>query len=116
MIKEESFEGCVRFLSYLIDYILDYKPKIEHGQTMSYYSWIVKFEKIDSYFTVWEVKSDGDGFVEGINYAISIINEQEELCDKFGVKPIYPQFDQKIVISKGVYEGLSIDASSIFLT
>lgn len=32
------------------------------------------------------------------------------MCSKFNVSPVFPQFSQNIVISKGVYEGLGVDA------
>jgi len=38
------------------------------------------------------------------------VNEQESACNKYGVSPTFPTFNQNIVISKGVYEGLGIEA------
>lgn len=111
LVQGNFEEDYVRLIKYLIDYVLDYQPKIEPEQTISYHSWLVKLNKTnDSHLAIWEASSNGEGFVEGIRYASKVINEQEEMCEKYDVTPVFPQFNQNVVISKGVYEGLGVDA------
>ncbi|WP_374018011.1 hypothetical protein ABU162_28710 [Paenibacillus thiaminolyticus] len=111
VLDQENSQECLNFLKYFIDYCLDYKPRINPEQTIAYHSWLVQLcHSSDSLLSVWEAKSDGDGFREGISYASKVIKEQVELCNKFDVSPDFPQFSQNIVISKGVYDGLGINA------
>ncbi|RJG26979.1 hypothetical protein [Paenibacillus thiaminolyticus] len=111
VLDQENSQECLNFLKYFIDYCLDYKLRITPEQTIAYHSWLVQLcHSSDSLLSVWEAKSDGDGFKEGISYASKVIKEQVKMCNKFDVSPGFPQFSQNIVISKGVYEGLGIDA------
>jgi hypothetical protein len=107
----KEVEEYLRVFKYLVDYVLDSKPKITPEQTISYHSWLLKFVKFShSILDIWEAERQGNGFVEGVEYAIQVINEQADECSKHGVKPSFPNFGQNIVISKGVYEGLGVDA------
>lgn len=111
VLNQDSIQDCIRFIQYFIDYCMDCTPQIMPEQTISYQSWIVQLsESSNSTLTVLEAKSNGDGFVEGISYASKVISDQEEMCKYFRTEPIYPLFNQNIVISKGIYEGLSVDA------
>lgn len=107
----KEIDQYFRVLKYLIDYVLDSKPKITPEQTISYHSWLLKFVKCsDSVLDMWEAEWKGSGFVQGVEYALQVTNEQEVECRKYGVAPSFPTFGQNIVISKGVYEGLGVDA------
>ncbi|WP_147473944.1 immunity protein Imm33 domain-containing protein [Chryseobacterium nematophagum] len=98
-------------LKYIIDYIINDKPSISNDQTIAYYSWLLQFRSIDQkYFDLYEVISNGEGFIKGCDIAISIIRSQSEICAKHNLIPIFPTFSQNIVISKGVYEGMDIEA------
>lgn len=112
LLKKNKLEQeYLRVLQYLINYILDEKPVIKNSQTISYYSWLIKVIKESSgYFAIFEANNDGSGFDEGADTGISIINEQEYECKKYNETPYFPTFNQKIAISKGVYEGLPVDA------
>ncbi|MBJ6362368.1 hypothetical protein ACFOQM_13825 [Paenibacillus sp. GCM10012307] len=111
VLNQGNSQDCMGFLKYFIDYCIDYKPQIKPEQTIAYYSWLVQLSSSSSsVLTVQEAKGNGDGFTEGISYASKVIREQEDICAKFDVNPVFPQFSQNIVISKGVYEGLGIDA------
>lgn len=104
-------EEYFKVFMYLINYILDSKPKITPEQTIAYHSWLLKFVNYsESELDIWEAERQGNGFVEGAEYAIQVINDQEEECLKYGVSPLFPTFGQNIVISKGVYEGMGVDA------
>lgn len=104
-------EDYLRVIKYLIDYVLDYQPIIKGEQTISYHSWLLKFKQVTNlYYEIWEANSEGNGFTKGVDYSIKVIKEQENLCKQYGVSPIFPTFNQNIVISKGVYEGLGVDA------
>ncbi|WP_207892449.1 immunity protein Imm33 domain-containing protein [Paenibacillus pinisoli] len=111
ILNQGNNQDCMRFLKYFIDYCIDYKPQIKPDQTISYYSWLVKLiNSSTAVLTIQEAKDNGEGFTEGISYASKVIREQEEICRIYDVSPVFPQFSQNIVISKGVYEGLGIDA------
>lgn len=105
-------DSCINVLQYLIDYVLDDSPEIVPDQTFGYHSWALKFcQTNDShYLEIWEAKSDGSGFVEGVDYALKVTQEQINKCNEYDVLPTFPNFNQKIVISKGVYEGYNVDA------
>ena len=111
IINQGNIQECMSFLKYIIDYCIDYKPLIIPEQTIAYHSWLVRLSNSsDTLLTVQEAKSDGDGFIEGISYASKVINEQTQMCNELNANPIFPQFSQNIVISKGVYEGEGIEA------
>jgi len=100
-----------KVIEYIVDYIFDFKPIIRNEETISYHSWLLKFKQnTDFYYDVWEANIDGSGFSEGIEYSVKVISEQTEECKKVSVIPCFPKFSQYVVISKGVYEGLRVDA------
>ncbi|RTE09650.1 hypothetical protein EJQ19_11225 [Paenibacillus whitsoniae] len=41
---------------------------------------------------------------------MKVVQEQKQECQEYGATAIFPIFNQMIVISKGVYEGLAVDA------
>ncbi|NQX64194.1 hypothetical protein HQN88_35725 [Paenibacillus qinlingensis] len=41
---------------------------------------------------------------------MKVVQEQKQECQKFGATPLFPIFNQMIVISKCVYEGLAVEA------
>lgn len=111
LIQLKTNDEYFKVLKYLINYVLDCNPTIKSEQTIAYHSWLLKFVEIsDLYYEIWEANKDGINYVIGVDYSIKVINEQEEECRKAGVTPIFPIFDQKIAVSKGVYEGLAVDA------
>jgi len=106
--EEDDYQNI---LKYLIDYIVKSKPKITDNQTIAYYSWLLQFRVLEQkYFDLYEVTSNGDGFIKGCDLSISIIGNQSELCASYNLVPLFPNFSQNIVISKGVYEGMDIEA------
>ncbi|WP_223193095.1 immunity protein Imm33 domain-containing protein [Paenibacillus sedimenti] len=110
-IKKRLQDEYVELIRYLIDYVIDAKPSITPDQTIAYHSWLVKCCELSELdYEIWEVQSNGEGFVEGADYAIKVVQEQKQECQKYGATPIFPIFNQMIVISKGVYEGLAVEA------
>ena len=109
--KSCSEEEYCRLLNYLIDYVLDDQPQLVSGQTISYHSWLLKLQKISEFeCELWEANRNGDDFKIGVEYALQVVRDQEEECKKHDVIPQFPTFSQNIVISKGVYEGLGVEA------
>src|SRR6185503_16050592 len=103
--NEQPINYYIELLKYIIDYILRYQPRIFPNQTIAYYSWILKFvESAPNEFSVWEAESKGIDYIEGVDYSIEILKSQRAVCLSHGVEPKFPKFDQKIVISKGIYE------------
>ncbi|NJL75156.1 MAG: hypothetical protein HC892_09095 [Saprospiraceae bacterium] len=80
------------------------------GQTIAYYSWLLKLvsDETDFFYDIEEVKVDGSGFQAGVNQAIKTYLSQKEESLLRSAIPSFPNFGQKIVISKGVYEGLNV--------
>ena len=110
LIKDKSIEQYTEVLEYLINYFIEYKPLIRNEQTIAYHSWLLKIVINNQLIYLYEVKKDGEGFIEGIDNAIGIINEQKLECVKYNVAPSFPTFSQMIIVSKGVLEGERIDA------
>ncbi|MCM3630406.1 hypothetical protein M3194_24030 [Paenibacillus glycanilyticus] len=110
-IKKRSHDEYVELIRYLIDYVIDSKPSIKPDQTIAYHSWLLKCCELSKLnYEIWEVQSNGEGFEEGADYAIKVVQEQKQECQKYGANPQFPIFNQMMVISKGVYEGLAVDA------
>lgn len=110
LIKKEEENQYIRILNYLLNYFTDYKPVINDGQTIAYHSWLLKFIIVADIINVYEVQPNGDGFTEGVDYAIGIITEQELECIQHNTTPLFPLFNQMVVISNGVLDGMDIDA------
>lgn len=101
----------ISVIKYIIDYIVTENPSISEDQTIAYYSWALQFKlENESYYDLYEVEINGEGFHKGCDLAISIISSQSELCFQYGVVPLFPSFSQSIVISNGVYERKDIEA------
>jgi hypothetical protein len=110
-IKERAGDHYGEVLKYIIDYILSSEKMILANQTIAYYSWILKFVTVsEGMYSLYEADSTGEDYVEGIDYAIKVVNEQKQECAKIGVTPNFPAFNQMIAISKGVYEELPTEA------
>jgi hypothetical protein len=111
VIKEWPVQSYWNVLAYLAEYIVEHRASIQNEQTIAYHSWMLRFTlDIESNLNLYEIASNGEGFAEGVDYAIKVINEQIEVCKEFNASPIFPIFTQKIVISEGVYEGLTTEA------
>jgi len=111
LIKEQSIDNYYDVLRYLISYSIDSRPDINPDQTISYHSWILKFVlESDSFYNLWEASYDGANFVEGVDYSIQVVTEQEKVCKDFFALASFPTFNQMVVISQGIYEGLSVEA------
>jgi len=110
VLKSSKKDYCY-LVKYLIDFVLDYKPKLESCQTVAFYSWLLRLvnDKNDSFYDIEEVVNDGSGFQIGADEAIRTYNSQKKECLLKNVSPNFPDFEQKIVISKGVYEGLDVE-------
>lgn len=97
-------------IKYIIDYIIDSKPIISENQNIGYYSWLLQFRlDDDQYYDLYEANSDGSGFNKGCDTAISVVREQSEICWQQNLIPLFPTFNQSVVISDGVYEGKDVE-------
>jgi hypothetical protein len=100
----------IEVIKYLIDYIIDHQPTLVDKQNIGYYSWLLQIHSNDSnYFDLYEVSEGGETLNEGCDLTISIIRSQSETCFQCELVPLFPNFNQQIVISKGVYEGKDIE-------
>ncbi|MEG0577534.1 MAG: hypothetical protein RR500_06705, partial [Bacilli bacterium] len=95
-------ENYIDVIKYIIDYIVDSKAIISENQNMGYYSWLLQFRlNGDNYYDLYEVNSDGSDFNKGCDTAILIVKEQSEMCWQQNLIPLFPNFNQSIVISDG---------------
>lgn len=111
LVKGHSEESYVRVLDYVCNYLIDEGVDVVNDHTIAFHSWLLQFKlEVTGFADLWEASSDGDGFCKGVDYALTVVREQERECRKRSVTPLFPTFGQKIVISKGVYEGYGVDA------
>lgn len=109
-LGENQPENYIDVIKYIIDYIVDRKPIISENQSIGYYSWLLQFRlNEDNCYDLYEANSDGSGFIKGCDTAISVVREQGELCWQQNFIPLFPNFNQSVVISDGVYEGKDIE-------
>jgi hypothetical protein len=94
----------------IIDYLLLSKKMIDDQETFAYNSWLLKFIKSSAGFSLYEATPNGDGFNNGVDYGVVITSDQNHECKKLKIAPLFPTFSQDIVISKGIYEGLPVNA------
>lgn len=110
IIGKQKEEDYVDIIKYIIDYIVNENQIISENQTIAYYSWLLQFKiQDDHYFDLYEIDEYGEKFNKGCDLAISIIRSQSEICSQCELVPLFPNFSQQIVISKGVYEGREIE-------
>lgn len=109
-IGKQNEKDYIEVIKYIIDYVVNENQIISDNQTIAYYSWALKFKIQDnSYFELFEISENGDNFNKGCDLTISIIRSQSEICSQCELIPVFPNFSQQIVISKGVYEGKDIE-------
>lgn len=112
-VGEYDPENYVKVVKYLVDYIIDHKPIIKENQNIGYYSWLLQF-RIDEEndYDIYEVNADGGDFNRGCDTAISVVKQQSEICWEQNLVPLFPNFNQSVVISDGVYEGKDVEGIS----
>ncbi|SDI31333.1 immunity protein Imm33 domain-containing protein [Chryseobacterium jejuense] len=109
-IRDQHKEDYVEVIKYIVDYIMDSKAIISENQNIGYYSWLLQFRlDEENYYDLYEANSDGSDFNKGCDTAISIVRQQGEMCWQQNLIPLFPNFNQSVVISDGVYEGKDIE-------
>ena len=109
-IKEKEINQYLKVAEYLINYFEEANPKIIDGHTISYHSWLLKFIIIEGVISINEVKPNGEGFVDGCDNAIEIVEMQSAECYNYNSVAIFPLFSQQIVISKDIFDAQIINA------
>jgi hypothetical protein len=110
IIGDNQPENYIEVIKYVIDYIVDSKPIISENQNIGYYSWLLQFRLGEgNFYDLYEANSDGSGFNKGCDTAISVVKQQSEICWQQNLIPLFPNFNQTVVISDGVYEGKDIE-------
>ncbi|WNI38410.1 hypothetical protein [Chryseobacterium sp. SG20098] len=106
----QKTEDYLEVLKYLINYCVDTSPVIMDSQNIGYYSWLLQFRlDEDNCYDLYEANADGSGFNKGCDTAISVVRQQSEMCLQYDLIPLFPNFNQSVVISGGVYEGKDIE-------
>jgi len=109
-IGNNQLEDYIEVIKYIIDYIVDSEPIISENQNIGYYSWLLQFRLGENnYYDLYETNSDGSDFNKGCDTAISVVRKQSEICWQQNLIPLFPNFNQSVVISDGVYEGKDIE-------
>ncbi|UCA59046.1 hypothetical protein KB553_18710 [Chryseobacterium rhizoplanae] len=109
-IRNQHKEDYIDVIKYIVDYVAENKPVISENQNIGYYSWLLQFRVDDqNYYDLYEVNDDGSDFNRGCDTAISVVRTQSEICWEQNLIPIFPNFNQLVVISDGVYEGKDIE-------
>ena len=109
-IRNQHKEDYIDVIKYIVDYVAENKPVISENQNIGYYSWLLQFRVDDqNYYDLYEANADGSDFNKGCDTAISVIRKQSELCSHYGLPVQFPNFNQSVVISDGVYEGKDIE-------
>ncbi|REC62301.1 hypothetical protein DRF65_11345 [Chryseobacterium pennae] len=110
IIGNNEPENYIDVIKYMIDYIVDNKPIISENQNIGYYSWLLQFRLVEeNFYDLYEVNPDGSGFNKGCDTAISVVRQQGEICCQQNLTPLFPNFNQSVIISDGVYEGKDIE-------
>lgn len=110
LIRNQHKEDYIDVIKYIVDYVTDNKPTISESQNIGYYSWLLQFRSDEqNYYDLYEVNDDGSEFNRGCDTAISVIRKQSELCSHYELPVQFPNFNQSVVISDGVYEGKDIE-------
>ncbi|SIS61936.1 hypothetical protein SAMN05421768_11419 [Chryseobacterium joostei] len=110
IIGSNNIEDYIDVIKYIVEYVVENKPVVSENQNIEYYSWLLQFRSNEpSYYDIYEVDPDGSEFHKGCDTAISIIRNQSEICSHYGLSIIFPNFNQMVVISQGVYEGKDIE-------
>ncbi|UKB81349.1 hypothetical protein [Chryseobacterium sp. MEBOG07] len=110
IIGNNQPENYIEVIKYIIDYIVDSKPIISENQNIGYYSWLLQFRLGENNcYDIYEANSDGSDFNKGCDMAISVVRKQSEICWQQNLVPLFPNFNQSVVISDGVYEGKDIE-------
>ena len=110
LIRSCQEEEYIKVLEYLVNYVVNDKALIQSEQTIAYHSWLLKFITNSNYINIYEVRNDGQGFIEGADYAINTVKKQLETCKDQSTSTLFPTFSQMIVVSKGVIEGRELNA------
>ncbi|TLX24661.1 hypothetical protein FE904_14915 [Chryseobacterium indologenes] len=107
---QNDWDDYVEVIKYIIDYIIENRPTISENQNIGYYSWLLQFRSDEeNYYDLYEANSNGSDFNKGCDTAISVVRKQSEICKQKNLVPLFPNFNQSVVISDGVYEGKDIE-------
>ncbi|MDR6517307.1 immunity protein Imm33 domain-containing protein [Chryseobacterium camelliae] len=110
IIHEYPPENYIDVMKYIIDYIIDSKPVISENQNIGYYSWLLQFRlNENNFYDLYEINFDGSDFNKGCDTAILVVRQQSEICWQQNFIPIFPNFNQSVIISDGVYEGKDVE-------
>jgi len=100
-----------RLLSGLCDYIIDEEKQIRPGQTVSWASWLLKFEASrDGVLTSFEAGDEEGTFVAGATKTLRTWLEQTNMCEAEGANFVTTPFGSLIAISAGVLIGRPVHA------
>lgn len=93
-----SLEQLKPILQYLVEYIQDEKTDIKNGNKVTCFSWSILFHEDADFFEILEVIPEQQGFGEGLNRTLHILNQQLNVCNQLKTEPNFPQFDQLITV------------------
>ena len=111
VVGKHDEKAYVEVLEFIVNYLVNSNVALRDEETIVYKSWLVKVKKIETgLMEIWEAAPNGEGFQLGCDHLIKLSQHQTNFCKSYNVEPLFPGFGQKVVYSKGIYEGLPIEA------
>ncbi|MCS4303312.1 hypothetical protein DRF65_08535 [Chryseobacterium pennae] len=101
-----SLDELKPILQYLVEFIQDEKPDIKSGEKITCFSWCILFHEASDFFEILEVIPEQQGFGEGLNRTLHILNQQLSVCTRVKTEPDFPDFDQIVTVDPLIKTGL----------
>jgi hypothetical protein len=104
----ELVEEGAEFLRYVARYLMDSAASVRTGETLAYGCWLTRFEdEREEHVEIREHTGEGDAYTSPVHFALALWRDQHRLCEAHGASFSPPRTDQLVVISAGVYEGVT---------
>lgn len=89
-------------LEYLVDFIIDDRPYLQHGQKISCFTWNLRLNQKGGYFHLYEFYPKKKAFISGVSITLKVMKEQLTVCQQLKTLPQFPLFDQIVEIDPKV--------------
>lgn len=109
--KDDSVNNAEYLLRTIGDYMIHLDQSIRPGETFAFGSLTLRLGGgKNNALHISEYSPETQNYREGASSAMKLWEEQEKICRNNGVICSHPTADQMVVISKGVAEGLPVEA------
>ncbi|MBK7634671.1 MAG: hypothetical protein IPJ13_10520 [Saprospiraceae bacterium] len=103
-VKSERINklSCDVLINYIYTLVVQQNIKISDNQTMAFYSWLIKFVKLDGgRYEIYELNPYTKNFTAGIFYSTNLLTKQKKICALYDVSCDFPHFGEMIAVSEG---------------